>query len=36
LRRAQQFERWFRRQALHYAETWLSDLGIAWELIENS
>jgi hypothetical protein len=31
----QQWENYYRKQALYWAETWLSDLGIAWELIEN-
>jgi hypothetical protein len=30
----QQWDRYFRKQALDYAESWLSDLGIQWELIE--
>ncbi|HYG74273.1 MAG TPA: UPF0158 family protein [Planctomycetota bacterium] len=33
-RMSQQWERYFRRQALFFAETWLSDFGISWELIE--
>jgi Uncharacterised protein family (UPF0158) len=35
-RTTQQWERYFRKQALLYAETWLSDLGIAWELDEKA
>jgi len=33
-RMSQQWERNFRKQALYYAEVWLSDFGISWELIE--
>ena len=33
-RMGQQFERWFRRQALLFGETWLSELGVQWELVE--
>jgi hypothetical protein len=34
-RAGQQWENYYRKQALYWAETWLSDLGVAWELIEN-
>lgn len=34
-RTSQQWERYFRKQSLLFAETWLSELGIAWELLEN-
>ncbi|HEY3321875.1 MAG TPA: hypothetical protein VGP72_15510 [Planctomycetota bacterium] len=34
-RMGQQFERYFRKVALACAEAWLSELGVAWELIEN-
>lgn len=33
-RTAQQYERYFRKQALLFAETWLSEQGVAWELVE--
>jgi hypothetical protein len=32
IRAGQQWERYFRRNAIFFAETWLSDLGISWEL----
>jgi len=35
IRAGQQWERFFRKQALEWAEAWLSDLRIEWELIEN-
>ena len=34
-RMSQQWERYFRKQALAYGEAWLSTLGVQWELIEN-
>jgi hypothetical protein len=30
----QQWERYYRKHALLFAETWLSDFGVAWELFE--
>jgi len=34
-RAGQQWENYYRKQALYWAECWLSDLGVAWELIQN-
>lgn len=36
VRAGQQWERYHRRQAIFFAETWLSDLGISWELTDPS
>lgn len=30
----QQWDRWYRKQALHYAETWLKSMPVAWEIVE--
>ncbi len=35
-RTGQQWERYYRKQALACGEAWLSDFGIAWELVESS
>jgi hypothetical protein len=33
-RAGQQWENYYRKQALYWAECWLSDLGIAWEIVD--
>ena len=35
-RTGQQWESYFRKQALQYGEAWLSSLGIQWELVESA
>jgi hypothetical protein len=30
----QQWERWYRKQAIHYAEAWLKAMPVEWEIVE--